>query len=194
MNDDDIVKICQLMRTYGIEKLKAIIISYNEMTSKGASLLFDTLRECNSVLCHINLSYNQFDDKCMKDLGEFIECDHFLERLTISGYEETGLGYEDKKRENNGVTDKGVEILSEYLIGNTSLIHLELDGNKGITAASIPLFIEIVKKSCIIGMKVSINWDNHLQFSEAISTPIEEREIPIKSKAKSAAKISTSTY
>ena len=144
-------------------------------------MLFDTLRECNSVVSELNLYYNQMDDECMKQLGEYVQDNQHLELLWIGW---------------NKVTDEGAEILSEYLIGNTKLKELGLYGNMGITDASVPYLIEIAKKSCIADICVrntSISEENKQGIKELLKTPIEQREIPIKSNTKSAAKISAST-
>lgn len=140
-------------------------------------MLFDTLKECNSNVSNLNLSYNQLDDECMKHLGEYLHYNEHIETIR--------LGY-------NYATDKGVEILSEYLIGNIALRQLYLNGSKGITDASVPHLIEMVNKSCITNIALwgtSISEDKNQEIYEAESIPIEQREIPIKSNTKSAAKI-----
>ncbi len=144
-------------------------------------MLFDTLRECNSVGSDLNLSYNEIDDECMKQLGEYVQDNEYLERLMLSY---------------NKVTDKGIEMLLEYLIGNTKLNELNLSVNWGITDASVPYLIEIAKKSCITRMYLggtSISEEKQQEIVELPKIPIEQREIPIKSNTKSAAKISAST-
>ncbi len=144
-------------------------------------MLFGTLRECNSVVSYLNLYDNEINDKCMKQLGEYVQDNEHLEILNIR---------------NSKVTDKGIEILSEYLIGNTKLNELYLRENKGITEKSVPYLIEIVKKSCITKIDIqytSMSFGKQQEIKELLEIPIEEREIPIKSNAKSAAKISQST-
>ncbi len=143
--------------------------------------MFGTLRECNSVVSWLNLSYNEIDDECMKQLGEYVQDNEHLEILDIS---------------NNNITDKGIEIISEYLIGNTIINDLYLHGNEGITDVSAPYLIDIAKKSCITKIDVehtSIFHKEQQEIWKALKIPIEEREIPIKSNTKSAAKISAST-
>ncbi len=144
-------------------------------------MLFDTLRECNSVVSDLHLSRNQIDDECMKQLGEYVQDNEHLETLWLNM---------------NKLTDKGIEIISENLIGNTKLKILDLKGNKGITDASVPYFIEIAKTSCITEIRLlvtSISEEMQQEIKELLKIPIEEREIPIKSNTKSAAKISAST-
>ena len=82
------------------------------------------------------------------------------------------------------------------MIGNTTLKELYLNENKGITDASVPHLIEMVNKSCIIDINIwnaSISDEKQQEIKEALSIPIEEREIPIKSNTKSAAKIQSSS-
>ena len=95
-------------------------------------MLLDTLRECNSVVSWLNLLNNDLDDECMKQLGEYVQDNEYLEKLWLGS---------------NKVTDKDIEIISEYLIGNTKLKELELQYNKEITDKSVPYLIEIAKKS-----------------------------------------------
>ncbi len=144
-------------------------------------MLFDTLRKYNSVVSVLNLSWNQIDDECMKQFGEYVQDNDHLEKLRLS---------------NNRITDKGIEIISEYLIGNTKLKELNLRGNKGITDESVPYLIEIAKKSCITQIDIrsrSISEEKRQEIEELLEIPIKQREIPIKSNTKSAAKISAST-
>lgn len=115
----------------------------------------------------------------MQSLGEFIENNKYLEKLY--------LGY-------NLITDKGIEVLSEYLIGNTTLKILAVLGNKLITDASQPYVVQIAKTSCITAIDVSltsISDRNRLKIIELLKTPIDQREIPIKSNTKSASKITS---
>ncbi len=145
-------------------------------------MLFDTLRECNSVVSKLYLLNNEIDDECMKQLGEYVQDNEHLERLI--------LGH------NNKVTDKGIEMISEYLIGNTKLKKLYLNYNEGITDKSVPYLIEIAKKSCITEIDIRytpISFEKQEEIEELLKIPNEEREIPIKSNTKSAAKISALT-
>ena len=142
--------------------------------------MFDTLRECNLIVSKLSLYGNEIDDECMKQFGEYVQDNEHLERLEIGKIK---------------ISDKGIEIISEYLIGNTKLKELDLKYNKGITDVSVPYLIEIAKKSCITQMVVeytSISEEKQQEIDEAHKIPIDEREIPIKSNTKSAAKISLS--
>ncbi len=141
-------------------------------------MLFNTLRECNSLVSKLNLSWNEIDDECMKQVGEYMQDNEYLNKLWLF---------------NNKITDKGIEMISEYLIGNTILKELEIYNNKGITDVSIPYLIEITNKSCITNAFLwgtSISTKKQEEIAEFLKIPIEQREIPIKSNTKSAAKIS----
>ncbi len=144
-------------------------------------MLYDTLRECNSVVSKLSLENNKIDDECMKQLGECLQDNEYLEILNVN---------------NNKVTDKGIEIISEYLIGNTKLKELYLNSNEGITDVSVPYLIDIAMKSYITKMDLeftSISEEKQQETTELLKIPIDQREIPIKYNTKSAAKISAST-
>ncbi len=69
-------------------------------------------------------------------------------------------------------------------------------GNEEITDASVPHLVEIAKKSCITKVDLQfalISEEKQQEIEELLKIPIEQREIPIKSNTKSAAKISAST-
>ncbi len=77
---------------------------------------------------------NLLDDDCAVSLGEYIQDNQHLQRLHFSM---------------NQITDKWLETLSQYLIGNITLNELSLIGNTKITAKSVPYLIEIGRKTCI---------------------------------------------
>ena len=152
----------------------------NELTSKGVSVLLETLQGCDSILLKLNLSRNQIDDECMKKMGEFVNDNEYLEGLFLS---------------NNKISNKGVEILSNHLIGNVVLKSLYLGSNNDITDTSVPYLLETVKLSNITSIYLadtSITRVKNLEIQNALQVPIEEREIPLRSNTKSAAKLSAS--
>lgn len=115
----------------------------------------------------------------MKALVQFVQDNEHLEDLMLNGRD---------------INDTFFEMLSECLIGNTRLNMLGVIFNKSITDKSVPYFLEIAKKSHIketMLWKTSISADNQQRIEDAFSTPIEEREIPLKSNTKSAAKITS---
>lgn len=161
----------------------------NPITHKGVSVLLKTLKECKSVVLTINLSRCAIEeftrsyitttalgDECMKSFGEYIQDNPHLKSLLLCEC---------------SITDDGVEILSEYLIGNTTLDMLDLSDNEGITAKSVPTLKELARKSCLTELYVwGTSIPNEVQkiVDNAFDTPTDQREIPIKSNTKSAAK------
>lgn len=112
----------------------------------------------------------------MESIGEFARDNQYLEKLFLS---------------NNQFADAGMEILSEHLVGNTTLKVLDLTMNYSITNASVPYIIEIAKKSCVIDMCIrntKIEDDKIKEVETFVNIPIDQREIPVKSNSKSAAK------
>jgi len=79
------------------------------------------------------LNENELDDDCMKSLGEFIQNNQNIKNINIG----------------NKITDKGIEILLPYLIGNITINKIHIYGNEGITDKSVPLLKEIIEKSII---------------------------------------------
>jgi len=139
----------------------------NKITSKGASLLFNILKECKSTIKIINLDSNQLDDDCIESLGEFIQNNQTIKNIYIG---------------NNKITDKGIEILLPYLIGNTTINELDIYENKEITDKSIPLLNEIIHKSSIEKINIndtSITEEEREEIEFALSIPIDKREIPL---------------
>lgn len=140
-------------------------------------ILLKTLKEMKSKLIKLFLDDNLLDDECMNMLGEFIEYSETIETIRFL---------------KNKITDKGIEILSEYLIGNISLKTLNISGNKGITDKSLPYLIDIAKKTSITSINLfltSLSKESQTEINKLVIIPIDEREIPIKSSSKSAAKI-----
>ena len=75
------------------------------------------------------MNNNEFDDNCMKSLGEFIQNSQIIEDIDIG---------------DNKITDKGIEILLPYLIGNIVIKFFDVSYNIGITNKSVPLLNEIL--------------------------------------------------
>lgn len=149
----------------------------NEMSVEAINLLLETLNELHSEVTKLELSNNEMTDECMTKLGNFLQDNRYLEVLNIGG---------------TRVTHKGVEILSEYLFGNTTLKVLDLS-DVVLPDASIPLLIEIAKKTCITSMFADdseFSVEKEEELAECLAIPIDQREIPIKSGSKSAAKSS----
>ena len=91
----------------------------------------------------------------------------------------------------NDITDIGLEVLAKYLIGNTTLKLLDLSYNIGITGKSSSHFIEAALKSCLISIKLaetSVSEESQEEINQKLSINVQEREIPVHSPSKSAAK------
>lgn len=122
-------------------------LGHNKITSESATLLFNTLRYLNSSINTIGLWNNLIDDKCIEALGEFLENNQYLKQMDLMY---------------NKITDTGICLLSKYLNKNTVLEAIKLEGNQGITDASIECFNNIVKNSkvtriSLFGTSVSAN-------------------------------------
>ena len=116
----------------------------------------------------------------MESLGEFIKNSRTIKNINI--------GY-------NRITDKGIEILLPYLIGNVTIDKIDIFGNKGITDESVPLLKEIIQKSNIKDIDIngtSITKEGKEEIKTSLKIPIDEKEIPLITigNVKSAAKIS----
>lgn len=114
----------------------------------------------------------------MESLGEFIKDNQYLQHLYIS---------------QNQFTDKAIETLSGHLAGNTELKYLCIQGNKQVTDVSTPYLVEIAKHSCIDSINIaftSIGLEYANEIKAAFELPIDQREIPLFSSSKSAAKAS----
>lgn len=140
-------------------------------------MMFHTLKACHVPLQNLNLQMNQFGDDFIQGLARYLEDDQQLQYLQ--------LAY-------NNITDKGVETLSNSLIGNTTLIYLGISGNHDVTDESIPFFVDLAKGSLITQIECNylpITDEKLEEIYAVVSIPVEKREIPIKSNTKSAAKL-----
>lgn len=142
-------------------------------------MLFQTLKECKSVVTKITFDKNNINDDCMATLGECIQECSSIKSINLS---------------ENKISDKGIEVLHHYLIGNTTLNEIHLKWNNDITDASFTYFTEIANRSCITIINIwqlSTMIEKQQELNACLKTPIDERCIPINSKTKSAAKISS---
>lgn len=171
-----------IQKTHRCQVLICIAHKYsldkNNITSKGASILFDTLRECDSCVTALWLSQNNVDSECMIQIGQYLQDNQYMEYIYLS---------------RNEIDDKGIEILSQCICRNVILKEIFLDWNRGITIKSIPNLIEMIKKSHIVGVylsNTSIIGSKREEIEKALKIPLEERETLVLSNSKSAAKIS----
>lgn len=103
--------------------------------------MFETLSKGNFTIQTIELNDNsQFDDKCIKSLGEYIKSNNFIAKVDMSC---------------TNISDAGIEVLAPYIYGNTILSMIFLSGNKGITDKSVPYLTKIIETSCIVDIWVN---------------------------------------
>lgn len=124
----------------------------------------------------LTLQGNLIDDDCIIPMAEYIQSSNSLEILHLS---------------NNFVGDKGIELLSKELAGNTSLKELNLHGNTKITNNSLPCLIELINKTGITYIDITmtgISDDKQYDLVQFLQIPLDQREIPVPSNSKSAAK------
>ncbi len=91
----------------------------------------------------------------------------------------------------NQISDVGVEILSEYIIGTCHFKIMSLMRNSKITELSFPLFIQMARESYVEEFNLDgivVPEDKKMELFEIVSHPIDKRHIPIKSTTKSASK------
>ena len=168
INDDLALKLSDVIKKKEIDYLMEIDLSSNIITSKGFSMLINSLLESkNKNIIKINMDDNKLDDDCIESLGELIKKNKNITHID--------LGYND-------ITDKGIEKLSEYVVGNDSINYINLFGNWNITDASSEVIKHMIKSSSILSIILSdakINKQNMDEIKELLKIPIEEREIPL---------------
>lgn len=151
-------------------------LSSNQITSIGGENLFDTFKKEKSTVITIDLDFNKLDDTCMASMGEYIQNNQFISNIYLRG---------------NNISDKGIEILSHYLIGNTTLRLLGFGNNEKITNKSRDNLANIAKMSTITYIYLSdtsISESIQESIAKLLQIPVDKRAIPISSTAKSAAK------
>lgn len=157
-----------------IHKYENLINSLHQsqLTSIAAAILLDTLTQSNAAIIQLFLGYNEIDDGCMKQLGEFIQDNPYLVKLNMQF---------------NKISDKGIKILSEYLIGNDKLADLDFSGNRSISNSSSAILLDVLKKSAIKNMLLTdtqMTSEIIFELHAASLIPIDKREVPIKSNTK----------
>jgi len=168
INDDLVLKLSDMIKKKEINYLKEINLSYNKITSKGFSMLVDSLLESkNKNIIEIYMDGNNLDDSCIESLGKLIKKNENMSCIHL------GCNY---------ITDKGIEKLSEYIVGNDSINYINLDGNLDITDASCETIKHMIKMSSILSIDlpdVNISEQNLDEIKELLEIPIEKREIPL---------------
>lgn len=113
----------------------------NYITSNGTVHLLKCLKEINSSIDQLLLGGNEINDEAMSSLGYFL--------MNNQNINHVGM-------ENNLITDKGIDEMHAYLKGNTWLHSIDFSLNKGITVASVPLFLKIIENSNLSQLKVDL--------------------------------------
>lgn len=134
------------------------------------------------MLSTINFCKTKIDDDCVEFLGDYIEECPTLEVLNLKY---------------TMISDRAVKILSGYLTRNSTLKELNLWGNKEITEKSTPHIILVAKRSAITHMNLigtSISYQVQQEVNRLLNIPFDQREAPIQSDSKSAAKKSPTIW
>ena len=121
----------------------------------------------------------------MESLGEFIQGSETIRYVDIGNSDEPDTDATSQ------ISDAGIEILSTHIIGNSSLEHLLISGLQNVSENSIPHLTNMANKTCIIKIDLwptALDDDMQRAIYQVFQTPIEKREVPIKSKSKSASK------
>lgn len=161
---------------------KTCSLDGNAITSKGASKLFETLKNSKAKVTHLYLGENKLDDECITSLGEYLQNNSSLVEISLYW---------------NQLSDRGIEILSNYIVGNNVLEAIDFSSNRAITAKSTPYFKEMVSRSCLQTVKLDdlpITFQKMEELRLAMAVPIDQREVPVLSSTKSAAKSSMNKF
>jgi len=168
INDDLVLKLSDMIKKKEINYLKEINLSYNKITSKGFSMLVDSLLESkNKNIIEIYMDGNNLDDSCIESLGKLIKKNENMSCIHL------GCNY---------ITDKGIEKLSEYIVGNVSIKSITLRGNDKITDVSSKVIKHMIKSSSVSSIylnNTNVSKKNVDEIEELLEIPIEEREIPL---------------
>lgn len=103
--------------------------------------MFDALIKCETKTESISLRGNRLDDDCMEKIGHFIRMANSVEDLDLR---------------TNVITDRGIKLISQYIVGNQILKSFLVGGNKDITNVSVPYFIDMTKSTNIIDVYTSL--------------------------------------
>lgn len=111
-------------------------MAFNEITSTGASVLFEWINKKLNFLSKITLYDNKLDDKCLPALKSLL-CANTLDTLNLG---------------QNSFSDAFVDMLYD-IVGEKKdkckLFHVDLLLNEHITEKSYPVALEIIKLSNI---------------------------------------------
>lgn len=143
---------------------------------EGANEMFLALSNCKS-LTDISLSGTGLQVCHMEMIGDCLQMNKSIKDIDLSW---------------NPLTDAHIEAFALSMIGNTSLESMSLAWNGSISAACTSYLKEFCEKSNIKSIELVgtlIGPENIRDIHRLLAVNIEERNIPISSKTKSAAKI-----
>jgi len=168
LNDDLVLKLSNMIIDKNINYVKEINFSSSIITSKGFTILFDSLlKSKNENIIEIRILNSELGDDCIEKLGELIKQNENISHILLGS---------------NNITDKGIEILSGYIIGNTSIVSINLSHNHGITESSFEIIKNMIKSSTVssFGIRgIEISEEFLEKIDELLEIPIDKREIPL---------------
>jgi len=168
INDDLVSKLSDMIKEKRVDYLMEINLSCNEITSKGFSMLVDSLLESkNKNIIEIYINDNNLDDNCIESLGKLIKKNENMAYIDLF---------------HNKITDEGIKKLSEYVIGNISIKSININENVKITDVSSEVIKHMVKSSSVSSIclnSTNISEKNMGEIEELLKIPIEKREIPL---------------
>lgn len=98
-------------------------------------MLLDTLKASNPRLKCLNLNnFSGVNDECLILIGELMNANVFVEDVMLG---------------NTNISDAAISRFALYVNGNTSLRHLYLHNNKGITDKCVPILTKMIESSHI---------------------------------------------
>ncbi len=123
-------------------------------------------------------------DSCLESLGELLSYQESIEEVTLS----TRQQYQDQ---GGKITDAGLELFAEKIIGNIALKRIDFSSHMSITHNSKSALTDLARKTCLERINLdgtSLSSSDKNEIQRLLATPSIEREIPVFSTSKSAAK------
>ncbi|CAF2119595.1 unnamed protein product [Rotaria magnacalcarata] len=165
------------------KRCRSLSLAFNEITSKGTSILADSLRS-NTTLYELWLSTNHVSDAGVGYLAQALSTNRTLTKLGLASNDITSAGVshlveivKNNKTLNtiglamNRINDQGVQMLANALVQqNTNLEILTLDRNKLVTDFSINALINMIKNN----RSLKELWINDCSLSEKGKKKLQE--------------------
>lgn len=106
----------------------------NQISSQGASILFESLKDNKSSLVELDLRANLLDNSSLRMLGDMLRKNKTIEEINIGA---------------NNISDAGIAEFIPLVFGNKTLKTLVLSSCRAITNASVPDLIKLYEESNI---------------------------------------------